>query len=128
METKARVMKTKEDVEKILSYISFAKSCLEMGWEWQVREIQEGFLIRCSFQRPDVYKDGEIGKGFGRWMFIEKDTPKSGIVKTAWLCSTLIVSHELMEAFEYKSAKIFNPHKSLTDLAHPIRLNEGYET
>ena len=116
METKTRVMKTKEDVEKILSHISFAKSCINMGWMWEVKEIEEGFILKCSFRRPDVYKDGEIGIGFGRPWLMDKDAPTAAIVKTAWSAFKMVIDHECLEGFEFKGIKIFNPHKSLTDL------------
>lgn len=108
--------KTLEKVEEILSDISFANSCLNLNWKFEVKEIEEGFLIRASFTRPDVYKDGEIGIGFGRWMYFDKDSSTSAIVKTAWLCLELIVKHELLEMVQYKRIKFFNPHKSINEL------------
>lgn len=126
--SKPRVTKTREEVLKILSHIKFANSCVNMGWDWEVTEIEQGFILRCSFRRPDVYKNDEIGIGFGRpWLF-DKNSPQAAIVKTAWCAAKMIVEHEMMEAFEYKGAKIFNPHKSLTDLAYPVIMeHENYE-
>ncbi len=114
--------KTLEFVNKVLSKISFVKSCVDMDWKWETQEIENGFLIRTTFQRPDVYKNGEIGTGFGRWMHIPKEVSEDGIVKTAWVCCELIVKHELMESFLYRKAKIFNPHRNLKDLAYPKEL------
>jgi hypothetical protein len=31
------------------------------------KENRKGFLICCSFQRPDI-NTGKIGTGYGRWM------------------------------------------------------------
>lgn len=107
-----------KEIKKIVKNISFAPSNLDMGWKWQVKETQEGFLIRTSFKRPDT-NTGKFGTGYGRWMFVHKDADDRSIVMTAWVCAKLIVEHELMEAFLYKNVRILDPHKSLVDLAHP---------
>jgi len=107
-----------KQVRKIVKNITFAPSNLDMGWKWQVKETEEGFLIRTSFKRPDT-NNGEIGWGFGRWMFIDKGSDERGIVMTAWVCAKLIIDHELMEAFLYKNTRILDPHKSLEALAYP---------
>lgn len=107
-----------KEIKKIIKNISFAPSNLDMGWKWQVEEVEAGFLIRCSFKRPDT-NTGKVGTGYGRKMFIWKDSDDRSIVMTAWLCAKLIVEHELMEAFLYKNVRILDPHKSLEDLAHP---------
>lgn len=115
-----RKFKTIDEVRKILSKVTFAPSCVNLGWQWEVKEIEEGFLIRASFQRPEV-QTGIVGTGYGRWMVVNKDCPTHGIVKTVLLCVELILRHEFYEAFLYRGAQILNPHKSLTDLAHPQR-------
>lgn len=114
--------KTAKEVAHILSEISFGQSCLNLKWMFECKEIEDGFLIRASFERPDVYKNGEIGIGYGRWMHTPKDSSRSAIVKTAWLCVSLIVTHELMESFNFKGCAIFSPHKSVRDLALPKEL------
>lgn len=121
------------EVQKILADISFAPSNLDMGWEWEVKETfnkdgqLEGFMIRCSFKRPDT-NNGEIGTGFGRWMFIEENYNEKGVIMTAWICADLIVKHELMEAFLYQKARILDPHKSIEELAYPYILGTGKKT
>lgn len=107
-----------KEIKKIVKNITFAPSNLDMGWKWQVKETQDGFLIRTSFKRPDT-NTGKFGTGYGRWMFIHKNSDDRGIVMTAWVCAEMIVKHELMEAFLYKNIRILDPHKSLEDLAHP---------
>lgn len=125
---KPRKVKTLDQVRRIISRITFAPSCLDMGWKWEVKEIDDGFMIRSTFQRPDAYSNcEEMGTGYGRWMICDKDCSTAGIIKTAWLCAELIVRHELMEAFLYREARIFNPHKSLTDLAYPETFAEELE-
>jgi len=119
-------IKNAEEVFKILSKISFASSCMDLGWGWEVTPLGDvGFLMRTSFNRPDSYRPRLVDRGYGRWMFCAWDTPTSGIVKTAWLCVELVVRHELMEGFLYRKARIFNPHKSLTDLARPELFEES---
>lgn len=114
-----------KQVRKIIKNISFAPSNLDMGWQWQVKNFQDGFLIRTSFQRPDTHT-GKIGRGFGRFMFVDKNTSEEGLVMTAWICAELIIKHELMECFMYKSVRILDPHKSLQELAFPHELGTNY--
>lgn len=106
------------EINKIIKNITFAPSNLDMGWDWETKKVEEGFFIRTSFKRPDTHT-GEIGTGFGRWMFIPENTDDRGVVMTAWVCAKLIVEHELLEAFLYKNVRILDPHKSLENLAYP---------
>lgn len=105
------------EIGRILSKITWVASCVDMDWKWEVKYVDGGHLIRTTFQRPDI-NTGEVGTGYGRWMHIPDGTTKEGIVKTAWLCAELIVRHELMESFLFDGNKIFDPHKSITDLSY----------
>lgn len=113
-----------KEIEKIIKKITFAPSNLDMGWKFQVKEsydldsVTNGFLIRTSFKRPDT-NSGEIGTGFGRWMFVDRNTDERGIVMTAWICAKLIIEHEMLEMFLFNNCRVFNPHKSLEDLCYP---------
>ena len=113
-----------KEIKRIIKNITFAPSNLDMGWKFQVKEsydldsVINGFFIRTSFKRPDT-NTGKIGTGFGRWMFVDKNTDERGIVMTAWVCAKLIVEHELMEAFMVGGIRILDPHKSLSELAYP---------
>lgn len=107
-----------KEIKKVLKDITFANSCLDMGWKFQVKETKDGFLMCTSFKRPDT-NTGKIGTGYGRWMFVDKKAEERSIVMTAWVCAELIVKHELLEAFLYKKVRIFDPHKSLASLAYP---------
>lgn len=69
----------------------------------------KGWLIRCSFQRPDR-ETGAVGQGFGRWWFVAEGTTVSGIVKTMYAAAKLIVEHELLEAFRFDGCRPFDPH------------------
>lgn len=104
---------------RVLNHISFRPSCVDMGWEWETTEVLangsheiKGWLVRVSFQRPDT-DTGIMGRGYGRWELVEVGTTVSGAVKTAWLLCELIVRHELMEAFCFDGARVFDPHKSV---------------
>jgi hypothetical protein len=112
-----------KEIKKIIKKITFAPSNLDMGWKFQVREVQEGFHIRTSFKRPDT-NTGKIGTGYGRWMFVHKDADDRGIVMTAWVCAKLIVEHEMLEMFKYENCRVFNPHKSLADLCYPEKFTK----
>lgn len=114
------------DVREILENLNFAKySCIDMGWRYEV-EVHNGFyFIRTSFQRKDI-NSGEFGPGWGRW----HTTPVAGatetsIVMTAWVAVKMIVEHELLEGFEYKGKKVFNPHKTIDQLVYPETLPNG---
>lgn len=111
-----------QKIKEIVKRISFAPSNLDMGWEWETKEItieggEKGFAIRTTFKRPDTIT-GEMGQGFGRWYLMSEDISDDGVIKTAWMCAEQIIKHELMEAFLVDKKRIFNPHKSLKDLLH----------
>ena len=83
-----------ENVREILSNIKFAQySCIDMNWQFEVKESDGLFLIRTCFQRKDI-NSGELGLGWGRWHTtpIEFSTETS-IVMTAWVCVNMIVEH-----------------------------------
>ena len=111
-------VQTKSEAQRVLDQVTFAPSCLDMGWGWDIEHVYEirdgkteikGWNIRTTFQRPDT-DTGEVGTGYGRWWFVEQGTSVSGLVKTAWLACQQIVQHELMEAFLFQGVRVFDPH------------------
>lgn len=114
---------TIEAVKEILSKINFAKySCIDMGWDFEVKQEGGLFLIRTSFMRKDI-NDGVFDKGWGRWHTTPiEGVTETAIIMTAWVCVKMIVEHELMEGFEYMQRKVFNPHKNLEQLIYPDTL------
>lgn len=106
----------KEQVEQILNDISFAPSCVDMSWIWEVKKVDGGYLIRTTFRRPDR-ETGTISTGYGRWWFTPDGTTLSGIVKTAFAAAKLILEHEIMESFKWQGKRVFDPHNSVIDLA-----------
>jgi len=103
----------------VLDGITFAPSCLNMGWTWQIETLPgRGWLVNTTFRRPDTHS-GEIGMGTGRKEFVPIGATESAVVKTCWLLAELIVRHELMEAFLYQGVRIFDPHHSVADLSMP---------
>ena len=109
------------EIRKIVKKISFAPSCIDMGYKFQVKTCKNGFLLRTSFKRPDT-KSGEVGIGYGRWMFIHEKADERSVVMTIWVCIELIVKHELMESFLFSGCRILDPHKSLEELSYPNKL------
>lgn len=112
-----------DDVREILGNLNFSKhSCIDMGWRYEV-EVHNGFyFIRTSFQRKDI-NTGEIGTGWGRWNTTAvAGATETSIVMTAWVCVDQVVRHELLEGFEYKGKKVFNPHKTIDQLIYPETL------
>lgn len=117
-----------DHLRAVLADITFARSCLDMGWGWVVREVEVrevgsapsdvpmlGWLISTSFQRPDR-ESGSIGRGRGREMWVPNGASLSAAVKTAWVAARLIVDHELMEAFKFRGRRVFDPHATVAKL------------
>lgn len=117
-----QVLDTK-DLLAILAGVAFAPSCLNLAWNWDVDVRGLGWLIRATFTRPDTHT-GVLGRGHGRWEFIDIGASESGVVKTCWLLAELVVRHELMEAFLYQGRRIFDPHRTVAELSMPRRRNE----
>lgn len=109
-----------EKVKEILSNIKFAEySCLDMNYQFEVKEVDDLFLIRTSFLRKDIVT-GEFGLGWGRWHTTPSSTAsETSIVMSAWVCVKMIVEHELLEGFLYLNTRVFNPHKSIDELVYP---------
>jgi hypothetical protein len=114
-------------LQGVLDNITFAPSCLDMGWAWHIEPVfhfdsagHRGWLVNTTFRRPDTHT-GLIGTGSGRQEFIAYGTTESSVVKTAWLLAELIVRHELMEAFLYRGVRIFDPHRTVEELSMPAR-------
>jgi hypothetical protein len=119
-------IESQEQLRAVLDQITFAPSCVDMGWQWQIEELRladgrlRGWLVNTTFRRPDTHT-GEIGIGSGRQELVAFGASESGVVKTAWLLAELIVRHELMEAFLYQGVRIFNPHHTVEELSLPAR-------
>jgi hypothetical protein len=127
-----KTITTTSGLRAVLDGISFAPSCLDMGWQWEIEElwlpasasdpapVLKGWLVNTTFRRPDTHT-GIVGIGRGRKEFVPHGTSESGAVKTAWLLAELIVRHELMEAFLYRGVRIFDPHHTVEELSMPHR-------
>ncbi len=121
------VIQNEAQLRAVLDQISFAPSCVDMGWQWQIEELHlqsgklRGWLVNTTFRRPDSYT-GEIGIGSGRQELIAYGASETAVVKTCWLLAELIVRHELMEAFLYRGVRIFNPHHSVDELSMPAKI------
>ena len=119
---------TTEDMCAILDAISFAKSCINFDWNWEIEEINVsktingdsmsaverseemmGWFINTTFKRPDI-NTGEDGVGKGRQLLVRKGWSQSAIFFTCWVAVELIVKHELMEAIRFDGKRVLNPH------------------
>jgi hypothetical protein len=118
------------DLRSAMARVSFERSCLDMGWDWEIqwstRDDRDpdasvaaltvpGWLIRCSFRRPDR-DTGTIGRGFGRWWWLDVGITESAVIKTMFAAAKMIVEHELLEAFKVDGKRPFDPHRSVQDL------------
>ncbi|MDG1950248.1 MAG: hypothetical protein P8J32_05555 [bacterium] len=113
---------TLEEAQALVNKIDFAPSGIQMHEtgkpKFEIEAKEDMFVIRCSFWRPDTLT-GEMGTGFGRWYTCPLDVSEKGLIMTAWLAFEQIVKHEMMECFLYEGARLFNPHKTLEQLAYP---------
>lgn len=112
-----------DTLARTLGRVSFSRSCLDMGWQWETQAASryeadrfDGWLIRCSFQRPER-DTGKIGRGFGRWWYVERGATVSSMVKTMFAAAKMIVEHELLEAFKFDDGRPFDPHRTVQQLA-----------
>lgn len=116
---KEKAITSTEQLKAAIERVSFERSCLDMGWLWEIERVNEldskHWHIRCSFQRPDR-TTGEIGRGFGRWWVIESGATFSSVVKTMFAAAKMIVDHELMEAFKVDRRRPFDPHRTIAEL------------
>lgn len=115
----------REDVDATLQRVTFAPSCVDMQWDWQIKELtdEEGltyFMIRTTFRRPDSYT-GEDGEGYGRWWVLNYGCHADALLKTAYMACGQILTNELMEAFLLDGQRPFDPHASL-DLLSAINV------
>jgi hypothetical protein len=124
-------VRTTVQLRAVLDGISFAPSCVNMDWTWEIEELHvaptgalKGWLVNTTFRRPDT-ETGVVGIGRGRQELIALGASESGVVKTAWLLAELIVRHELMEAFLYRGIRIFDPHHTVDELSMPHRARKG---
>ncbi len=120
---------TTEALREAIARVSFERSCLDMGWQWEIARGEktegsdpdmagictEGWLIRCSFQRPDR-DTGAVSRAWGRWWWIDDGTTASAVQKTMFAAARLIADHELLEAFKVDGRRPFDPHRTVGDL------------
>ena len=129
MNTNSNEEMTLEKIVGILENLKSAPSGISMSSEndyrFEVIEVRsdgeinaDGFLLRCGFIRPDT-TTGEMGEGFGRWNYFPKNSSEKSVIMTAFVAIKLVVEHEMLEAFEFKGTKLFNPHKTLDELSFP---------
>lgn len=82
------VVETQEQLLVVLDQISFAPSCVNMGWQWQIEELRSpsgnlrGWLVNTTFRRPDT-NTGEIGIGSGRKELIAYGASETAVVYLA---------------------------------------------
>lgn len=130
------ILTTTSHLREVLGDITFAPSCLDMGWDWVIREVEVrdvgapatdapmlGWLISTSFQRPDRIT-GAINRGRGREMWVPLGATLSAAIKTAWVAAKLIVDHELFESFKYKGRRVFDPHATVAQLTGIARAGD----
>lgn len=118
------VVSDRKSLENILNNVSFASSCVDLGYKYHIEELGDtGFLMSFSFFRPDTHT-GEMGEGFGREWFVRKNSTEKFVVMTAKLAIDLIITHEILESFHYLGTRLLDPHKSIESLAYPEKLGQ----
>lgn len=118
------VISDKKSLENILNNISFASSCVDLGYKYHIEEVGDvGFLMSFSFFRPDTHT-GEMGEGFGREWFVRRESTEKFVVMTVKLAIDLIITHEILESFHYCGSRLLDPHKTLENLAYPEKFGQ----
>jgi hypothetical protein len=123
-------VRTSRALEATLFRVSFAPSCLDMGWGWETEPVistsalsgeaplASGWLIRTTFRRPDT-ATGKVGLGKGRWWYIASGATETSVFNTAWMAYEQILKHELMEGFLTDGVRPFDPHLPNSVLTAP---------
>jgi len=113
---------TEEEAQQIVDRIDFAPSGIQMHEigkpKFIVTKNDYVFFIQCTFRRPDT-QTGKVEQGFGRKYHCELNVTEKGLVMAAWMSFEQIVKHEMMECFLYNGVRLFDPHKTLEELAYP---------
>lgn len=113
-----KTIETRADLQAALARIAFAPSCIGLekaDLEFEARDETHGWSVRLTFTRPDT-TTGVAGRGAGRWEMIDVGISVTGAIKTCWLLLELLVRHELMESFLVDEIRVFDPHKTLSEL------------
>lgn len=128
-------IRTADDLRSVLAKITFGPSGVmldRMDLQWEIEPVHivmtnhTGWVVRFTFNRPDN-RTGEMGRGAGRWEIVEAGARASAVVKTCWLLLELLVRHELMEAFLFDGVRLFDPHRTVDELAMPGRFDVSRE-
>jgi hypothetical protein len=134
--TGTSIIESTGELHRVLDRITFRKSCVDFDWRWEVEALPcadctegckqclhtrlRGWLVNTTFKRPDT-DSGRVERGRGRQEYVAIGTTVSGLVKTCWVLTELIVRHELMEAFCFDGARVFDPHKTVEQLTADAR-------
>ena len=111
-------------LQQVLDGITFQNSVLDFKWRYKFSHMEQlnadpiGWLVWVEFQRPDI-NTFVMGWGHGRMEIVLHGATESAVVKTAWVLFRFIIEHEMMEGFQYKGVRIFNPHRTVGELSLP---------
>lgn len=120
-----KTITNKRELREVLAGIAFREGRCAWGWMFKLapvfgvsddpnvaEEARHGVRLWVEFLRPDT-DTGAMGWGRSRDELVWFPSSETSVVKTAWLLCKLIVEHELMEAFEYQGARLFDPHATV---------------
>lgn len=109
---------TKQEVEFILSLITFRPFGLE--FYWRVMEKGDGFLIQLVGKDIPCCKTNEKSEQRGGKHYISKHATQSEVGFKAWKACRDWMEHEGQEAFYYKGKRVIDPHVNFFFLAHAL--------
>jgi len=130
-------IRTLDELKELLNSIQMVGTRFEdWDFEWFIEEVVmspstevTGWFIQSSFERPDLETGSRMQRGSGRRWFVERGSPRTGVVFTAWMAIQQIIIHELHESFtvmvDGQRVRLLDPHKRLTDLAVGSRRVDG---
>ena len=81
--------------------------------DWEVIDMPGGWLVTCTFYRPD--RDTlEPSIGQGRAWRVGEEFSTAQVVRTAFSAVKMLVDHELLEFFKVGGERVFDPHERST--------------
>lgn len=91
-------------------------------WTFHVQNKGDGFLLQVSFMAPDS-SNGKVAVQKSRKWYISSHSCRNEVIRTVYKAIVAAEEHERDENFKYKDVAVFDPHRSLDDVAILDSLN-----
>lgn len=116
-------MKTLQDVRDVVAEVSLGE-----GQRFRVDYFAGSMVIyvQHQFWRADSMT-GSYGWGKGRKWHLSPHATESEIVLTCLKAAITNAAHEVREAFEYRGARLFQPHQDVNALVEACQTSDVRE-